>query len=144
MLPPTIAAGLALPCPQRADDLDADPADAGPATGTCRDCGTPIWPKSRGVPSACRDEGRGLCRPCWRTRDAAGTLDEVERVRFSRDELMDEWVVLRDRGCSKRQAAARLGMTFARFDRALLRARAAGDPRALPPLVAPIPGRHVS
>ncbi len=47
-----------------------------------------------------------------------------------RDELLDRWVELRAHGLTKREAAARLGMTFVAFDRALYRARAAGDERA--------------
>lgn len=38
--------------------------------------------------------------------------------------------MLRGQGYNKRQAAERLGMTFAAFDRAYCRARAAGDARA--------------
>jgi len=76
--------------------------------------------------------GRGLCDPCYRWCRAAGELIDYEPVRYSRDELMAEWELLRLEGYSKRQAAARLDVTFEAFDRAFHRARAAGDPRAVP------------
>lgn len=99
----------------------------------CRDCAATIYPKTWRRPPAETDSGRSLCRPCWRVRSLAGTLDDVERTKFTRDELMAEWDVLRGEGHTKRQAAERLGISYERFDRAYCRARAAGDPRAWVP-----------
>jgi hypothetical protein len=98
----------------------------------CRDCTREIFPRTsrRG---GLRHAGRGLCRMCWWYRDQDGTLDDVERVKFTRDELMTEWDILRGEGYSKRQAAERIGVTYECFDRAYCRARAAGDPRAYVP-----------
>lgn len=145
---PSIAARAAQARPQRADAPIVDALDLAALTALaprrCRDCDHPICPRSWNVPGAFRDEGRGLCRGCWRDRAAADTLDEVERTKRTRDDLMADWEILRGRGLTKRQAADRLGMTFSAFDRALQRARAAGDPRALPSLTLVVAGRHAS
>ncbi|MGH3598920.1 MAG: hypothetical protein ACRDQH_01365 [Pseudonocardiaceae bacterium] len=55
---------------------------------------------------------------------------DYERRTRSRDDLLDDYVLLREQGCSWPQCAERLGMSYPSFARALLRARAAGDPRA--------------
>jgi hypothetical protein len=60
--------------------------------------------------------------PCYGNRQHAGELIDFERTTRSRDEVMAEWALLRSEGYGKRQAAERLGMTFAAFDRALQRA----------------------
>jgi hypothetical protein len=96
----------------------------------CRDCDHDIYPVTWDLPGSCTHGGRNLCRPCWSRRWYVGTLDDVERIKFTRDELMAEWEILRGEGYSKRQAAERMGISFERFDRAFHRAKAAGDPRA--------------
>lgn len=77
--------------------------------------------------------GRGLCGRCWTKLDEDERLDHEPTTRH-RDDVLDDWLVLREEGHTKAQAAERLGMTFEAFDRAFHRARAAGDPRALPAL----------
>jgi hypothetical protein len=72
-----------------------------------------------------------LCGICHDHCRRNGTLADYRRVTYSRDELMCEWELLRREGYSKRAAASRLGLTFEAFDRAFLRARKAGDPRAV-------------
>lgn len=66
---------------------------------------------------------------------ACGYLSQRRRpasgVAYTRDELMTEWTVLRAGGCSRREAAVRLGITWATFDRAWWRAVKAGDIRAV-------------
>lgn len=73
---------------------------------------------------------RGLCTTCRKRHTKAGTLIDFERTNHSRDEVLDEWVILRDEGNTVPQAARRLGMTTEAMRRALARARKDGDPRA--------------
>lgn len=47
------------------------------------------------------------------------------------DDTLDDWDFLRRQGYSVRDAADRLGMSHAALDKALCRAKAAGDPRAV-------------
>lgn len=75
--------------------------------------------------------GRGLCQKCYEVFKYSGELIAFETLTRTRDELMEDWQILRSRGCTKRQAAQRIGMSFDSFNRAYSRARAAGDPRAV-------------
>ncbi|WP_344029272.1 hypothetical protein [Pseudonocardia kongjuensis] len=85
-----------------------------------------------------RKKARGLCGACymasWRREDLA----EHAVQQRPRDDVLDDWLVLRGEGLSLRQAAARLGMSFEAFERAFYRARGDGDERALPPLVSEV------
>jgi hypothetical protein len=74
--------------------------------------------------------GRGLCSACHQRAKRDGTLIDYERRSVARDELLDEWEILRGDGCTIPQAAPRLGMTVDALAKALDRARADGDPRA--------------
>lgn len=74
-------------------------------------------------------ECRGLCGRCRKRRLQDGTLGEAERRTYSADELLDEWVLLRDDGHRWRDAAARLGVTEAALHKALHVACRRGDPR---------------
>jgi len=76
--------------------------------------------------------GRGLCVSCHGKASHLGQLENYPRRTWSRDELLDEWELLRGEGHTRVQAAERLGMNPTAFERALQRARAAGDPRAAP------------
>jgi hypothetical protein len=76
-------------------------------------------------------QARGLCWFCYRAATKNGELFDYPRSTRSRDEVLDEWEMLRGEGYTRRQAAERIGMTFEAFDRALYRARSAGDPRAV-------------
>lgn len=73
---------------------------------------------------------RGLCDPCYEKERRADRLADHPRSTWSRDDLMAEWELLRQDGYTRRQAADRLGVSYVAFDRAITRARAAGDPRA--------------
>lgn len=97
---------------------------------SCRHCGKFVHPSRRGSSPESRPEGRGLCRPCWLLLGKTGELADYERPTRSRDDLLDDYVVLRGQGHDWRQCAERLGMTYPSFERAMLRARKAGDPRA--------------
>ncbi|MGH7687803.1 MAG: hypothetical protein ACREN2_13450 [Candidatus Dormibacteria bacterium] len=67
---------------------------------------------------------------CWQWLSRHGELVDYERLTRSRDDLLDDYVLLRAQGHDWRQCAARLGMSFAAFSRAMHRARADNDPRA--------------
>lgn len=69
---------------------------------------------------------RGLCNPCYRRCDRAGTLDDYPRVYRTSEEVIGDYAVLRLRGYTKREIAHLLGMKKTALDRALCRARAAG------------------
>lgn len=72
---------------------------------------------------------RGLCAACydWVTRH--GCVDDYARVTWPSDELLAEWDLLRRDGHTMRQAAERLGVSYAALDKAIQRAK--GDPRAI-------------
>ena len=96
----------------------------------CAECATDMVPRSDAASRVSTHEGRGLCPPCYRQATYTGRLDDYPRRNWSRDELLSEWELLRGEGHTRLQAAERLGMSALTFDRALWRARAAGDPRA--------------
>lgn len=96
----------------------------------CTCCGTPVAPCTSPRPDAAIHGGRGLCVSCYGDKRYNGRLADHPRATWTRDELLDEWELLRGEGTTRLQAAERLGMTPAAFERALQRARAAGDPRA--------------
>jgi hypothetical protein len=49
------------------------------------------------------------------------------------DDMLDTWDELRREGYTVRQAAERMGVTFAALDKALCRGKRRGDPRARRP-----------
>lgn len=100
---------------------------------TCLDCGRTTVNRYLELPAAVTASGRGLCRRCYSRHERRGTLVDFPRTTRSRDELLDDWVLLREQGLDRRAAAARMGMTYSAFDRALVRARSKGDPRAFGP-----------
>jgi hypothetical protein len=127
-------AGHNLRCIAR-EPADPAPAEAGPDVRRCRRCPYPLVPvRTAGQAGWRRHAGRGLCDSCRSRARANGELIDFERFTRSRDELLDEWVLLRAEGYTMRQAAERLGMAYTAFERAYYRARRDGDPRALPAL----------
>lgn len=96
----------------------------------CTCCGTPTVPSSNRASGAAVHAGRGLCNACHKRADYHGHLADHPRSTWSRDEVLSEWELLRGEGHTRLQAAERLGMNPATFERALQRARADGDPRA--------------
>ena len=77
--------------------------------------------------------GRQLCETCYQSDYKRGELrDRWPRKTYSRDELMAEWEAL-SIDHTVEQAAPRLGTTWVALDRAIHRARKAGDPRARRP-----------
>ena len=85
-------------------------------------------------PGCGRHRGRGLCGPCGHAVARRGQLIDYPRINRTRDELMHEWELLRSEGHTLSQAADRLGIARGTLKRAYQRARAAGDPRAQPPI----------
>ena len=75
-------------------------------------------------------KARGLCNACANTAFQNGSLHDYPRTTWSRDDLLDEWDMLRTEGYAVRQAADRLGISLSAFRKALERARRDGDPRA--------------
>lgn len=99
----------------------------------CVHCARPIHPRGKAPNWASTHAARGLCMPCWQTTRRHGLPHDIPRLTRSRDELLDDYVHLRADGYTWRQCAARLGMTYPAFERAMLRARADGDLRAMRP-----------
>lgn len=75
--------------------------------------------------------GRTLCVSCYYQATRAGTLADFPRRLRSRDELLEEWEWLAAAGVGFAEFPARVGVTFAAWQRAFLRARADGDLRAV-------------
>lgn len=113
--------------------------------GKCRVCGIPMVSKHVRVPEGHRrHNGNGLCNTHdYRARrygDADADLSRTPRPRArgsewrTADEVLEDYDMIRDQVASVAQAAERMGMTASALDRALYRAREAGDRRGLPPL----------
>jgi hypothetical protein len=96
----------------------------------CVRCQHPIKPRHKAPNWATAHAARGLCLPCWQTAKKTGQLPDIPRLTRTRDELLDDYVILRGEGYTWRQCAQKLDMTYPAFERALLRARHDGDPRA--------------
>lgn len=64
--------------------------------------------------------GRGLCRSCWTLARRNGTLDQHARTRTIRTqaEFVEDYVLLRSEGYTRRQIADRLGMRYDAVTRA--------------------------
>lgn len=78
-----------------------------------------------------RHDGRGLCSSCYAAARQSGELIEHERVTRPRDEVLEDWAILRAQGHTLTQAAPRIGIPYGSLRDAVRRARLAGDPRAL-------------
>src|SRR6478735_4128924 len=70
-----------------------------------------------------KHQGRGLCALCYDVCGRNGTLIDYERKRIPHDEVMDEWELLKGRGYSRREAAARIGVTKKALDLHIQRER---------------------
>lgn len=78
---------------------------------------------------------RRLCQTCHNYCGRHDLLADYPTVLRCRDDILDEWIVLRARELTWAEAAVEMGMKPASFDRAMWRAIKDGDPRALKPLV---------
>ena len=99
------------------------------AVHQCMECGTTMvhqryrveWPELAEKHVAYG--GQGWCKPCYRKA-------QPDRSNRSADEVLDDWAMIRDDGCTDLDlAASRMGMTKAGLYQALYRARKKGDPR---------------
>lgn len=70
--------------------------------------------------------GQERCMPCYNQALRDGKLERVNR---SREEVLEDWVFLRDDGVDLATAARRMGMKKASLEQALYRARKRGDLR---------------
>lgn len=66
--------------------------------------------------------GRGLCDSCYHFGRVKGFLADFERPSLPAEDLVEEWLILREQGHTRAQAAERLGMKKRSFDTALERA----------------------
>jgi hypothetical protein len=97
----------------------------------CVRCTRRIYPRSTAPNWASIHAGRNLCLSCWQiARHHHGIPDDTPRLNRTRDELLDDYVILRADGYTWRQCAQRLNMNYPAFERAMLRARRDRDPRA--------------
>jgi hypothetical protein len=93
-------------------------------TDHCVRCRNPMIPEGRwrpGLPVR-PHVARGLCRACYLHLRKHGDLIDYERRSRPRDEVLEEWELLRAEGYTVRQAAERLGMTVHALKKALYRA----------------------
>ncbi|HEY9354652.1 MAG TPA: hypothetical protein VIP28_15425 [Nocardioides sp.] len=110
---------------------DAPPCDA-QFVGTCLVCDMPMHASGS---RRCSEghfgvRGRSACPTCYERARADGTLIDLPRRYLSRDELLDEWELLRGQ-VSFRAFHERVGVSHRTWERAYYRARADGDPRAI-------------
>lgn len=81
-------------------------------------------------PATCHPErahcARGLCASCYQLAWLRDQLPD-KRLRRSRAEFVDDYLLLRSEGYTRRQIAERLRMTYAGVTAAYSRAVAAGD-----------------
>jgi hypothetical protein len=76
-----------------------------------------------------RHYARGLCQTCYANERYHNRLGDWPALNWQRDELLDDWVLLRESGVPIAQAAERIGINVIALDRALHRATKAGDQR---------------
>lgn len=93
----------------------------------CRDrsCRTEMTPSTQSPRTDRTHNGRGLCQRCWRRHAKAGTLDRFAIERRPYREVYEEYLVLKARKYTIREAADVLGMKYEALERAICRARAA-------------------
>lgn len=82
----------------------------------CVDCGHTRW-----------HSGRGLCGSCWHRHDRNGTLENFPRVTRDRAEILEDWAFLSREGYTRAEAARRMGITKKCLEKAIERARRAGE-----------------
>ena len=118
--------------------------------GHCKveDCGLPLlskWAWTAGV----RREGHvsagglGMCRKHYTRFARSGSTErrvavgrgskQAQAAKRSREEVLEDYAMIKDDCTSVRHAAERMGMSFSALDKALYRARLDGDERAMPP-----------
>lgn len=118
--------------------------------GVCPDCDRPMvskpaWEQGIRPEGHTYSGGFGYCRRDYlrrkrrepdyvpRQRGPRGPRPEARPLR-TRDEVLEDYVIIKDDVSSVRQAADRMGMSFAALDMALYRARKDGIEEAAPPV----------
>lgn len=111
-------------------------------------CGLPMVSKhawDRGVrkPGHVSKGGRDMCRKHYTRFVRSGSTErrvavgrgsrEQQASKRSREEVIEDYSMIKDDVTSIAQAAERMGMSFAALDKALYLARLDGDRRAMPP-----------
>lgn len=71
-----------------------------------------------------RHLGRGLCTSCYGLHRRQGTLDRFERSIRAREDVFEEWLMLKASGATRAEAAQRMGMTVTALDRVRYRVAA--------------------
>jgi len=96
----------------------------------CLRCGHALRPGHKKVgtaPGTRPHSGRGLCQICWKWLylNDMDALYDYPRITRDAEGVLADYEALRRRDCTmtQGQAAARLGMTYVAFDRAIQRAR---------------------
>lgn len=122
-LPPAAWYGLDL------DDPNASPRSA-PRTGRrCVDCDTPLFHgPTRETPlgMAPSHHGRGACNRCYGKRKRTGTLNQIPRIHYRRNDVLTAWAAHQQAGLTTVEAAPLMGITEYALRQALYReARAA-------------------
>ncbi len=74
-----------------------------------------------------RHAGRGLCSVCYAHAVGKGAREDYPPLTRRRSEVLEDYAELRAQGCELEEAAQRMRMSPAALDRALHRARAAGE-----------------
>lgn len=87
----------------------------------CVECGRAIFPHSWTGPSRFHHFGRGLCMPCYGALGRQGYLNDCPRLTHPSSELATKWADMKDRGWTRREAAAQLDVTLAGLEKAITR-----------------------
>lgn len=114
--------------------------------GTCRVCKHPMLSKHAWALGVRREDHvrKGIGDLCHRHMErlrkhgSLRTRKERGQPRYTgpgrtRQEILEDYTMIRDEVSSVRQAAERMGMTFSALDKALYRARLDGVAGAMPP-----------
>lgn len=109
-------------------------------------CGVPMvskhaWDAGVRKPGHASHGGKGMCRKHYARWTRHGSTERQVAVggpgnqaaKRSREEVLEDYAMIKDDCTSVRHAAERMGMTFSALDKALYRARLDGDVRAMPP-----------
>jgi transposase-like protein len=94
---------------------------------TCRRCGRgPLVLRNTGADRRYWHVGRSLCSCCYRTVHRHGRLADYPRRAHRRQDLLDDYELLRSAGAGVGEIAARLGIQRDSLTTALRRARQEG------------------
>lgn len=100
-------------------------------TVNCLECDRPIYPHNWTVPPRFRNHGRGLCGRCYHSLARRGYLNDCPRATHPASQLAKQWLDMKDRGWTRREAAAHLGVTLAALEQAITRHNRATRTRAV-------------